>query len=1092
MIRKPFAINVLVALLFTVSTLIPGICWGNDAPIMGNDSYIGDFSVDGEWNIDERSVFPLPVEEEIPPAKLDKISSRTYFVQSGPIPEDAKKIGYGGALNLKYYSGISYDYIQKELPGKTLSVDVFIPENSVSESPVIPNKLRISMKSDTAGEWTDIFPGGNEWTNVRKPGKYSFDLDIPEKTIETSAGKEFDPANAILFSIDYYLLEGAKSNTSIGFSFSNFKIDGVSLDPNDLKWQFTKDGYAVDGVYLPEFVKGSTMISSIGKGLDLDYTDQTSIGDSMLHPFSGQLRDIFLMQAVYIPKELRHQKGTLALTLKHNDGTVRSSVKSFNSANLEGKVFLTLPLDAFKVSRNIEEVLKASTLSLKIRTMNPHTPEMMPIVLDPVKIKQGRLIAFDPKWEVRDSQEQGGYPELTVSKDGPKEGDTFTVDSLGKDQYQVNATIHLKGGIDWENPYYKVEFMREFDDAPVDLDDMHIEVMMNPYTDTMNVWQRPFRARVGLLDENGAVMFGPNISLSEGLPSLATLDVSTANPMPKGLVTPGFNPHKVKAILLNIEASQGPTEPIDLELSFVNLSISPREYTRIAPAKKINFSNFKREPEKWELTKYIKDAGGYLVGMNYPFPLLDLPQDILKIPQIYPSVGMKANDPMHMGFSSKITTTTLLKDLIMFAENDINVVRFLVMGHLEGVYTFDERGKDIAEFGRGEEALVQEAAGMSVEKLAEFLNKNESSFFQEDDHGNVLGLEKHVIPDFIGLLDILEKVEEETGKRLLVVISFYDFLLGDGSSQEGPLRMYSVGEHPEVVTDPLIKVKAQALLWKIVKTMSRDPRFYKYVGIAEIMNEPANATILSTRKHFVDLLNFCGEGLYLLKDAIGPTVPVSVGFRSWPEDLRYWAPIGDGVDVMQIHYWESLESYNIDLPGLWPVGAPAKDLWKYLGQEPDGRLTGMAEISPGGKLLTNLFKLEKAYYDFSLIWSYSGHDSYDAKPLMKEIIDYQKGNYKFAELLKFSGETIKMAFIYISAARDLFDSPDADEIVPESGREDNDFKTYLSGRIKDIHDAELRKALRTIIEIADLKNFPFSQKNLKFILLRAVHEQAKL
>ncbi|MBD3379061.1 MAG: hypothetical protein GF408_01200 [Candidatus Omnitrophica bacterium] len=1050
-----------------------------------NKDYVGDTAVDGKWMIDKDSVYAFtPESGEKTSRTIEKTASTTYFVQSGPVPETTDRTGYGGALNLKFYSGLTYDYLREELPGKTVSVTVNIPEASVGSSPVIPNKLRVSLKSEQDGNWVDLFPGGKEWTSVRSPGIYDFNIDIPSEPAELASGNIFDPSRTVLFSVDYYLMQGRKSNSSAIYSFSDFQIEGIKLDPKDLKWQFTKNGYAVEGVYLPEFSRSSTLISAMGRGLDLVFSEGSVIRQK---PVSGELNDMYMVLAVYIPQELRYQKGTLALTLHHENGKVRSSVKSFNSCNLEGKVFLTLPLEAFSVTSGLSELLESSTLKLRIKTFEPHTPGMMPIALEPLKIKQGHLIPFDTKWRVRDPQGLGAYPELEVRPDGSVGASNIAVRSLAEGHYQLDAAVKMKGGIDWGNPFYKVELIRDLPGAPVDLDDMRVEVLISPLTDTMDVWQRPFRARVGLKDINGNLMFGPNISLSEGLPSLAALDVSTNNPMPKGLVTGGFDPARVDSVIINIEASHGPTDPVILRFSLSNLSISPREYKRTSPPKPVDFSVFPVEPSKWELTRLIKEAGGYLVGINYPFPVLDLPEGILRVPQIYPSVGMKANDPMHLGFGSETTGKTVLDDFISFTEKDINVVRLLVLGHLDGVYTFDERGKDIADFADGREALIQRTAGMSVEKFADFLNRNESTFFPTDGHGNLLGLEKHVISDFVAFLDILEEVENRTGKRLMAIISFYDFLLGDGSSKEGPLRQYNVGEHPEVVTDPVIKAKAQALFWKILKELSRDERFYRYIAVAEIMNEPANATVLATRRHFVDLLNFVGEGLYLMKDALGPSIPVSVGFRSWPEDLQYWAPIAGGVDVLMIHYWESLESYNIDKPSLWPLDAPAAELWENLGAEPGGRLTGMGEIGPLGDIRENLFRLEKAGYDFSLVWSYSGHDSYNAKPYMDDIKKYQESNYLFAELKKNKKSTIKNAFMYLFAARDLFDSS-YDDLVrpPEADLSDKNFYTYAYERLERTKDSHLKDVVLEILRIGKLKGIDLDRRTLKILVFRAV------
>ena len=122
---------------------------------------------------------------------------------------------------------------------------------------------------------------------------------------------------------------------------------------------------------------------------------------------------------------------------------------------------------------------------------------------------------------------------------------------------------------------------------------------------------------------------------------------------------PGFDTGKVKAILINLEASHGKMAPRDINISFANLAIRPREYTRPGPLKSIDFSRFKRDPGSWQITGIIRDTGGYVVGINYPFPVIDVPEEVLKVPHVYPGVGMKPNDPMHLGFSSEITRKTI-------------------------------------------------------------------------------------------------------------------------------------------------------------------------------------------------------------------------------------------------------------------------------------------------------------------------------------------------------------------------------------------------------------------------------------------------
>ncbi len=1051
-------------------------------------AYYGDSVIEDCWGIDKTSpLFADASQKTAGPPRLEVAPSATYFVNSGPLAKEQRQmVSYGGSLNLKYYSGISYDYLQENLPGKTVSVDIEIPRESVVPDNPIPNRIRVVMKSETRGAWAEFYDK-SEWINVRQPGKYRVEMNLPEEPVNLYAGQTFYPENSILFSVEYFFMEGARYTPSLSFSFNNFQINGIDLDPSRLKWQLTNDGYTIENVYLPSFAKGSSILHHIGSGLDLVFNGKKA-AEALTQPYSGDLKGFFLSLSAFIPKELRHQKGTFALTVRNKSGTVRSSVKNFDSCNLEGRVYLTLALDDFSVREDLSEIMRDSEITLRIKTLNPHTSYMLPIVLEPIKIRQGYLIPFDSRWRVRDVQGLGGYKNMDVRPDGKIGPGGVTVRELGPDVYQLDTTVRLKGGIDWENPHYKVELIKALDSGTTDLDNMHLEVLLSPLSDTTEVWQRPFRARLGLMDEEGAVMFGPNISLSEGLPGLAELDVSLTNPMPKGLVTPGFGPKKVKAVLINFEASHGPTEIKDIEISLVDLAVSPREYTRPGAAKDIDFSGFERDPENWALTRLVRKSGGYFVGINYPFTVLDLPETVLKVPQVYPAVGMKSTDPRHLGFSSDQTKATTLEDFKKFAGHNIDVVRLFVLGHLEGVFTWDEKGKDIKGFGAGMEETLQDMAGMSVEKLAEFLNENDEKIFLRDDSGYILGFEKHVIADFRTLLDILEQVEKETGKRLFVVISLFDFLLGDGVSKEGPLRIYTVGEHAEVVTDPTLKAKVQALTWKLMKLMSADERFYRYVAVAEIMNEPANATGLATRKHFTDLLNFVGEGLYLLKDALGPSIPVSVGFRSWPEDLRYWAPIGDGVDVLMIHYWESLESYNIDVPGLWPIDMPVAKLWEFLEQDPRGRLTGMGEIGPKD-MNKNLLRLEKAGYDFTLLWSYSGHDSYNVKPFMEEVARYQEGDFAFGKLTKTQLAILQKAFLYLLSARTLFDSQYDELSQLTTPRIDDLFLAYVKGRLPGVSDEDLRLAIEGLLEVSRLKKMPLNTQNIRYLMIKSFDQK---
>lgn len=993
---------------------------------------------------------------------VNRMDTKTFYVHSSEIPQTRQRVGFGGALNFKYYCGLSYEFLQKELPGKTISLDIFVPKSSISPDSMKPNRLRVSIKSEKDGEWVEYYPDA-EWIRVNRSGLYSVKIRIPDGPIGVRGGKVFYPDRTALFSVEYYLMEGSKHHSHVAFYFSNFKIDGIKFNQDKLKWQFLKDGYCMQGVYLPSFFEGSTFINYMGRGIDISCRNLEA-PFTVKHPFKGELKDVALTFSIFIPQELRHQKGSVILSVKDNDGKTRRAFKYFSSCNLEGKTFLTVPLDGFFVSESIEDIIKNAEISIRIRTTKPYDPSMMPLVIEPLKIIAGELIPFDAGWQARDPQGKGAYPFIEVRADGLIGKSGVTVTELSENLYQMDATVRLKGGIDWESPYYRMEFMRPFGKT-VNMDNKHIEVVISPMTNTTDVWQKPFRARVGLLDVNDNLIFGPNVSLSEGLSSLATLEVSILNPIPKGYTMPGFDPKKVKALIINLEASHAFLEPRDIKVSFSNLIIMDRPELPVKRPTPIDFSRFKRNPKGWVINKMIDEKGGYLVGINYPFPVVDVPVHVLEVPQVYPCVGMKPMDPMHLGFSSEVTKKALLKDFTTFAEHDVDVVRLLVLGHLEGIFKWDERGFDIKYFCEGKKGLVNKMAEMPVEDLARFLNENENEIFEKDREGSYSGIEKYVIEDFISLFDSLEQVENQTGKRVTVILSLYDFMLGDGITEEGPLRKYNVGEHAEVVTNPYIKVKAEALMWKIMKEISKDARFYKYVAVMEIMNEPDNATNLSTRENLADLVNFVGENLYLVKDAIGGATPVSVGFRSWHLDLKYWQNLGEGIDILLPHYWQSLESYNIDLPGLWPLDMPKDKMWEFLGTEAKKRPAGIGEISPGGNIKEKFFRIETAGYDLALAWSFSGHDGHDARPVMESIKEYQKGNYSFKKLKGSNNGLIKKAFEYFISARSLGD---------------------ISRGLKNVKDEELKKVIISAEEVFKHKSIPFTYQNVKYVFKKAL------
>jgi len=1066
-------ISTLIALQFFPGFDIPLHADADKAT--NSDPFSEPKAIPGDWNISKNAASTLPADAENTQFSIQKLDKRTYFVDLKTPTETDQKISCGAILNFKYFSGLSYDYLQKELPGKKVSINISFPKKAISANKIVPNMLRATIKAQTRDKWYEYYE--TEWVKIKDAGNYPVSITIPPKSIGLENGQIYKPEDTTAFVMEYYLTEGTQHTPYLFFSFSGFNVPGIDFDENDLKWQMIKNGHTITDRFLPSFEKNSLLINAMGTALDMDYAISTDTS-GITYPMSGDLTKFYISLPVFIPEELRRQKGILSLTIRNKKGLTRSSVKNFDTCTLEGIVFLTLPLDIFTVQKDLNEICSEMSVNLRIKTAAPHTDQMFPMVVLPLRLYQGQLIPFDDKWHVRDIQNLGGYKELYVGIHGAVAGDGVTVEQLSADLYHLNANFPIQGGIDWKNnAFYRVELMRDFGAEPVNMENMHLEVLITPMTDTQFAWQSPYRARLGLMDEKGRVMFGPNISLSEGVSSMASLDVSVTSSIPKGFVMPDFDPKKVKSLLINIEASQALYPKTNINIFFNNLVASARQDVRPGPLKNISYERFKRDPGTWEISKLIKNTGGYLVGINYPFPVIPVSTDVLEVPQIYPSVGKKPTDIEDFGFSYPLTKETATKDIKIFAQNNIDVVRIMLLGHLDGVFSWDEKGIDIKGFDGKDAAIVQENAGKSVENLVKYLDENQSTSFLKYSDGSIKGLEPHVLNDIYALFDILDQVKKDTGKRVMVILSLYDFLLGDGSKTEGPLRRYTVGEHLEVVTSPEVKTKAHMILWALMKELTKDPRFYEYVACVEIMNEPDNATELATKKRMNDLVNFVAEGLYILKDAIGPKVPVSVGFRSWPGDLRYWKTVADGIDIFMIHYWEALESYNINTHNLWPLDMPAEKLWDFLGTKRNGRITGMGEISPLGNIRENLFKLEGAGYDFTLIWSYSGHDGYNAKPIMQNLAEYQTANRKMLDFATITKDQLEKAFFQILESKKTFLF--SRSITDIDAATDKPFKDNLRATLDKTSDPVIQQTIKNIVDIATLKEIPLDQKHLK-------------
>jgi hypothetical protein len=982
------------------------------------DFYLSTLNINGTWSCPDRRDNSYGLVRRSP--------AHSHMLYSEIKSDEGQAKSVGGLLNLKYYAGISYEEIRKSFPGKTVSLSVFVPTGFDKD---ILRGLRAFVKSEKDGSWVE-YADDVAWKKMPDEGSYKVSLKIPSADVKKEGGT-FYPENMVLVGLEYKYPDIANKKIPICFGVSDFSIDNTAVKSEEMQWQSAKDGYAVTDSYLVQHPEGSSFLSCAGNDITLEYKIDPQ---NPKHELIGSLDNFNLTMNIFIPEELRKDPGIITLSINNGHGARISSFKKFNSCAFDGRVVMALPLGGLEVKSNAEEVVSAASITLRLRPIIEYKNSMMPIVIEPLIFNQGKLVPFDSTWQIRDVQGRGGYKNIRIGENNySAENNTMGKRAGNEKSYQLDMVIPLKGGIDWNSPQYRVEVAKFFDEGPIDMSNAHLEVLISPITETTNLWQIPYRARIGILDANENIMFGPNISLSEGLPAKATLDVSTTNPIPKGFAMPYFNTKKVKAIIINLEASHAFVDVKEIGISFANLMIKPQIYQQKVPVRAIDFSKFQIDPEKWSITQLIKKSGGFVVGINYPFPNLKVPKSVMEVSQVYPTVGMKKEDTLHLGFSSPLSKEKTLQDFTLFARKDVDLVRLFTFGHTDGVFEWDATYKNIGGFSEEAEAAIAGMSKMKIEEMVAYLEKNEGLIFPKTEDGKIAGLEKHVVDDFRALLDILEEVEKKTGKRILLIMSLYDFTIADGISREGPRRKYRVGEHVELVTDAIVKTKAHCILWKLMQRLREDKRLYKYVGSMEIMNEPENATALCTRERFPELVNFVGEGLYVLKSVLGTSLPVSIGNRSWPGDLKFWSTVADGMDILMPHYWESLESYNIDTPNLWPLDMPAEVLWQCLGTLRKGRPTGIAEISPLGDIRKNIFRIYRAGYNFVLLWSYSGHDGHDSKPAMQAITDYQKANDTFNAIVKTPSRSAKTLYYVM--------------------------RGVISGQKKDISDAQIVEAI---------------------------------
>jgi hypothetical protein len=326
----------------------------------------------------------------------------------------------------------------------------------------------------------------------------------------------FHPENSVLVMIEYFFLQGTRDSHFIQFEFSDFSISGLPLDKTKTKWLRTKNGYTVQGSSIRSFPSGSSVLDTFSKKASLDFSFENVKTPKTDSGINNICLDIFL------PMPIRNTEGKVTLSLPNGLPVSRP----VNSADTNGILSLVLPVGSLP-----EGFFGENSLALSLDIDGSLPAGSLPIVIFPVTLTPGNFLTFNPA-------DITSAAPLKISATDP---------------YTLDVDVELKGGISKNNHLYRNELYRPLKNPPVNLENKRIEVTIIPRTMTLDSWQTPYRARVGLVDINGQKLLGPNISLSEGVPELAHVDVTTKVPQPKGLAFPNFDPKRIKAVLLDFE-----------------------------------------------------------------------------------------------------------------------------------------------------------------------------------------------------------------------------------------------------------------------------------------------------------------------------------------------------------------------------------------------------------------------------------------------------------------------------------------------------------------------------------------------------------
>ena len=153
-----------------------------------------------------------------------------------------------------------------------------------------------------------------------------------------------------------------------------------------------------------------------------------------------------------------------------------------------------------------------------------------------------------------------------------------------------------------------------------------------------------------------------------------------------------------------------------------------------------------------------------------------------------------------------------------------------------------------------------------------------------DDAGVPQSFDEYVHADFQTLLDEASRL----GLRLIPVL--FDYTLADGVTTE-----VTVGEHPQLITDPARRDELLAILRPFLAQYGSDPTIYAW----DVVSEPKYATACE----MVAMRGFVVEVADLIRE-VAPEARVTLGCGDRGE-LPQWTDVG--LDLYQFHYYDWME-----------------------------------------------------------------------------------------------------------------------------------------------------------------------------------------